>query len=176
MILPYNDHTPVLGQNVFVAPDATVIGRVTLGDQSSVWFQTVIRGDVHWITVGARSNIQDRCVIHVTSGKHPTVIGDDSTIGHSVTLHGCTIGDRCLIGIGAVILDEAVIGEGSLVAAGALVTPRTVIPPYSLVMGSPARVKRSLTDAERERYGTHSRSYVSLAATYIAQAINGLSR
>lgn len=167
MIRRFGEHIPRLGQQVWVAPEATVIGRVELGDQASVWPQTVIRGDVHWIQIGARSNIQDGCVIHVTTDTHPTILEEDVTVGHSVTLHGCTLKRGCLIGIGAVVMDQAVVGEGALVAAGALVTPRTVIPPHTLAVGSPARVKRPLSEAEREHVALHADRYVKLAARYL---------
>jgi len=168
VIRPFGDASPVLAPDVFVAPSADVIGRVELGAQSSVWFQTVIRGDVHWIRIGARTNIQDRCVIHVTGGHHPTVLEDDVTIGHSVTLHGCIVRRGALVGIGSVVLDEAEIGEGALIGAGSLVTPRTVIPPHTLALGSPARVRRPLTDEERRHLAEHAPRYVTLAASYLA--------
>ncbi|MFT5429945.1 MAG: carbonic anhydrase/acetyltransferase-like protein (isoleucine patch superfamily) [Myxococcota bacterium] len=167
MIHRFGEHFPTLGDNVFVADDATIIGRVEIGAQSSVWFQTVIRGDVHWIRIGERSNIQDGCVIHVTTDTHPTIIEDDVTVGHSVTLHGCTLKRGCLIGIGSVVMDEAVIGEGALVAAGSLVTPRTLIPPHTLAVGSPAKPKRLLTEAERADVADHADRYVTLAARYL---------
>lgn len=171
MILSFEGNEPHLAPDVFVAPDAAVIGRVEVGPQSSVWFQTVIRGDVHWIRIGARTNIQDRCVIHVTTDTHPTIVGDDVTVGHSVTLHGCTLEAGCLIGIGSVIMDEAVVGEGALVAAGSLVTPRTVIAPHTLAIGRPARSKRPLTADERAHLALHADRYVGLSRRYLAQGV-----
>jgi carbonic anhydrase/acetyltransferase-like protein (isoleucine patch superfamily) len=169
VIIPFDEHHPTLAPDVFVAPDATVIGRVEIGAQSSIWFQSVVRGDVHWIKIGQRSNIQDRSVIHVTTDLYPTIIGDDVTVGHSVTLHGCTLEDGCLVGIGSIVMDQAVVGAGALIAAGSLVTPRTVIPPNTLAVGSPCRPKRLLTDAEREHLALHGPRYVQLAAKYRAQ-------
>ncbi|MEJ2198620.1 MAG: gamma carbonic anhydrase family protein, partial [Desulfuromonadales bacterium] len=148
MILEHNGIAPQLDASVFLAPSACVIGDVQIGEKSSLWFNVLVRGDVNYIRIGKRTNIQDGTVIHVTLKTHPTVIGDDVSVGHSVTLHGCTIQDGCLIGIGAIILDGVEVGESSLVAAGSLLTPGTKIPPRSLVMGSPARVRKQLTDAE----------------------------
>ncbi len=167
MILSFEGNAPTLAPSVFVAPDAAVIGRVSVGDSSSVWFGTVIRGDVHWITIGKRVNVQDRSVIHVTTDLHPTIIEDDVSVGHSVTLHGCTLKRGCLIGIGAVVLDQAIIGEGAFVGAGALVTPGTVIPPGVLALGSPARPKRDLTQGERDLLVLTTERYVDLGARYL---------
>ena len=143
MLKAYNGSAPVLGERCFVAETAAVIGNVTMGDDVSVWYGAVIRGDAEPITVGGRSNIQDNVTIHNDDG-HPVVIGRNVSIGHNAVVHGATLEDGVLIGMGAVVLNGAVIGEGSLVAAGALVTSNTVIPPCSLVIGSPARVVRCL--------------------------------
>ena len=166
MIFSYREVRPELADSVFVAPTATIIGDVHVGADSSIWFGVVLRGDVNLIRIGRRTNIQDGSIVHVTSQTHATVIGDDVTVGHGVKLHGCTVGDGALIGIGAIVLDGAVIGEGSMVAAGSLVTPGTVVPPRSLVTGSPARVKRPLTDSEiaglkdlAVRYTNYGREY-----------------
>ena len=167
MILDFEGHVPELHPSVFVAPDATVVGRVTIGAESSVWFGTVIRGDVHWIRIGARTNVQDRCVIHVTTDVNPTILEDDVTVGHSVTLHGCTVRRGALVGIGSVVLDRADIGEGALVGAGSLVTPGTVIPPHTLAMGSPCRVRRDLTAEERAYQATLAGGYVALSRRYL---------
>ena len=161
-ILPFRGNLPVLGPDVFVAPLAVIIGDVFLEEKTSVWYQTVIRGDMHFIRVGRRTNIQDHCVIHVTTDTHPVRIGDDVTIGHSVTLHGCTLDDGCLIGMGAVLLDGARVGAGAMVGAGSLVPPGMEIPPRMLVVGSPARVKRPLRPAESEeirRAAEHYQEY-----------------
>ena len=140
--------TPKLAETVFHVDSAEIIGDVEIGDDSSIWFQVVIRGDVNFIKIGERTNIQDGTVIHVTHKLHPTIIGDDVTIGHNVTLHGCTIGHRCLIGMGAVVMDAAEVADDAMVAAGALVTPGTHIPSGTLYAGAPAKYKRHLTESE----------------------------
>ena len=132
---------PVLGRGVFLAETCAVIGDVEIGDETSIWYGTVIRGDVMPIRIGARTSVQDNTVVHVTAGRYGTTIGNDCTIGHGAIIHACTVEDFCLIGMGAIVLDGARIGRGSLVGAGALVTPGTDIPPGSLVIGSPAKVK-----------------------------------
>jgi carbonic anhydrase/acetyltransferase-like protein (isoleucine patch superfamily) len=159
---------PVLGKGVFVAENAAIIGDVVIGDESSIWYATTVRGDVMPIRIGARTSIQDNTVIHVTSDFSGTTIGDDCTIGHSAIIHACTVEDFCLIGMGSILLDGARIGTGSLVGAGALVTPGTDIPPGSLVIGSPAKVKRPLNDKEREQIRYGAAHYVELARAYIA--------
>jgi carbonic anhydrase/acetyltransferase-like protein (isoleucine patch superfamily) len=166
LVLPYAGVTPRLGRDVFVAPNATLIGDVELGDEASVWFGCVLRGDIGSIRIGARTNVQDLVCMHLTDGVSVTVVGADVTIGHGAILHGCTVGDRCLIGMGSILLDNAVIGEGSLVAAGSLVPPRMVVPPRSLVRGNPAKVLREVTEDEgrlgilgAEHYVEHARRY-----------------
>jgi len=168
VVRPIDGHTPMLGRNVFLAETCAVIGDTVIGDESSIWYSTVLRGDVMPIRVGARTSIQDGTVVHVTSGFSGTTIGDDCTIGHAAIIHACTVEDFCLIGMGSILLDGAVIGRGSLVGAGALVTPGTVIPPGSLVLGSPAKVKRPLNDKEREQIDFGAKHYVELAARYLA--------
>jgi carbonic anhydrase/acetyltransferase-like protein (isoleucine patch superfamily) len=158
--------TPELGKGVFLAETCSVIGDVVIGDESSIWYGTVIRGDVMPIQIGARTSIQDNAVIHVTSDFSGTIVGDDCTVGHSAILHACTIEDFCLIGMGAIILDGARVGRGSLVGAGALVTPGTDIPPGSLVVGSPATVKRPIREREREQIAYGAQHYVELARRY----------
>jgi carbonic anhydrase/acetyltransferase-like protein (isoleucine patch superfamily) len=160
---------PVLGNDVFLADSATVIGDVVLGDQASVWYSVVIRGDVFPIRIGARTNIQDGTVIHITNGKSATTIGDDVTVGHMALLHGCTVKDRTLIGMGAVVLDDAVVGEESIVAAGALVPPRMVVPPRSLVMGRPAKVARALTEKDGVWGLDAAKLYVEYARTFMTR-------
>lgn len=169
LIVPYGGITPRLGRDVFVAPNATIIGDVELDDEASVWFGCVLRGDIGSIRVGARTNVQDLVCMHLTDGISITVIGADVTIGHGAILHGCTVGDRCLIGMGSILLDNAQIGEGSLVAAGSLVPPRFVAPPRSLVRGNPAKVIREVTEDEgrlgllgAEHYVEHARRYRTL--------------
>lgn len=147
-IRPYRGHLPVIDPSAFVDDSAQVIGDVVIGAESSVWMQTVIRGDVNYIRIGDRSNVQDGTVVHVQHDTHPTIIGHDVTIGHGAIVHGCTISDRVLVGMGAIILNGAQIGEDCIIAAGTLVTEGTVIPPRSMVMGSPGKVRRPLTDAD----------------------------
>lgn len=173
MIINFKDYTPEIGKRTWIADSADVIGRCKIGEDSSIWFQVAIRADVHFITIGSRTSIQDGSMIHVTHHKkddmsdgHPTVVGDDVTVGHKVMLHGCTIEDACLIGMSATILDGAVIGKESIVGAGSLVTKNKVFPPRSLIMGSPAKVIRELSDEEvKELYASASR-YVEFKSHY----------
>jgi carbonic anhydrase/acetyltransferase-like protein (isoleucine patch superfamily) len=165
MIYQLGDQIPQLDEDVYIAPSADVIGSVSLGARSSVWFGAVLRGDNDQISVGARSNIQDNTVIHVDAGV-PVTIGDDVSIGHSVVIHGCTICDKALIGNGAVVLDFAEIGENSLVGANALVTERKRFPARSLILGSPAKVVRELTDEEVEQLSRNVQSYLNKAQRY----------
>ena len=147
-IYSWKEHTPLLGKNVWVAPDAQVIGQVALGEDSSVWFSCLVRGDVHKISIGKGTNIQDHSVLHVTQGKFPLEIGDFCTLGHRVTVHGCTLKDYVFIGMGATVLDGCELGEFSLLGAGSLLTPGKKIPPRMLAMGSPAKVIREITEKE----------------------------
>lgn len=172
MIRGYEGVRPKLGVRAWVDVSAQVIGDVELGDDASVWMNTVIRGDVNRIRVGARTNVQDNCVLHVTS-VHPTVLEDEVTVGHSVTLHGCTIRRRCLVGIGAIVLNGAVVGEESIVAAGALVPEGMEVPPGSVVMGSPAKVRRSVKDEEREELERYAENYVRYKEAYRAESGEG---
>jgi carbonic anhydrase/acetyltransferase-like protein (isoleucine patch superfamily) len=167
MIKPFQQSFPSIHGSVFIAEDAVVIGSVEIGESSSVWYGCILRGDVNFIRVGERTNIQDGSIIHVSSKTNPTILEDEITIGHRVTLHGCHIESNCLIGIGSIILDGARIGRNSLVAAGSLVTPNTHVPPRSLVMGSPAKVKRELTDEEVEKYSRNWKNYVELSRIYL---------
>ena len=159
---------PRLGRGVFLAETCAVIGEVEIGDESSIWYGTVVRGDVMAIRIGARTSLQDGSVVHVTSGFSGTTIGDDCTIGHAAIIHACTIEDACLIGMGAIVLDGARIGRGSFVGAGALVTPGTDIPPGSFVLGAPARVKRPVSEKQREQIDYGAKHYVELARGYLA--------
>lgn len=166
-IYEYKGIRPVLGKDVYVAPNATLIGDVHLGDQCGLWFGAVVRGDVHSIRIGARTNVQDNAVVHVTNDRAATTIGDDVTIGHLAMLHGCTVGNRCLIGMASVVLDHAVIGDECFVAAGTLVTPGTKIPPRSMVMGRPGKAVRPLTPEELAWIDEASRLYVGYAQTFM---------
>ena len=151
---------PRLHPSVFVAEGAQVMGDVEIGEDSSVWYNTVIRGDVNSIRIGSRTNIQDLTMIHVEKGTHPTRLGDDVTVGHHVVIHGCTIGNRVLVGIGAIVLNGVVIEDDVFIAAGTLLTPGTRVPSGSMVMGSPGKVKRPLTEAERVGQVPHAAGYV----------------
>ena len=167
MIKTFQNKTPKIHESVFVADDAMIIGDVEIGKHSSVWFGSILRGDVNFIRIGERVNIQDAGVIHVSSKTNPTILEDEITLGHRVTLHGCYVETGCLIGIGAIVLDGARIGKNSLVAAGSLVTPNTKIPERSLVMGSPAKVKRELSDEEVDDLKRFWQNYVKLSEIYI---------
>lgn len=167
MIRTYQGVKPTVPTSAFIEETAVVIGDVVLGEESSVWFNSVVRGDVHYIRIGHRTNVQDLCMLHVTHDTHPLIIGDDVTIGHHVVLHGCTIKDRVLIGMGAIIMDGAVIGEDCVVGAGALVTERTIVPPKSLILGSPAKVKRPVTGEELAWIRESAQNYVRYAKTYL---------
>jgi len=166
MIHAYNGIRPRIHPSVFVAEGAQIIGDVEIGRDSSVWFNTVIRGDVHFIRIGERTNIQDGCVLHVTHDTYPLVVGSDVTVGHGAVLHAATLKDRCLIGMGAIILDDATVGSDSLVAAGSLVMEHFQVPEGSLVAGVPARVKRMLTEEEREGIAQSARNYMDYVNSY----------
>jgi carbonic anhydrase/acetyltransferase-like protein (isoleucine patch superfamily) len=173
MILKFKKWFPKISKKAWVAPSADIIGNVKIGADSSVWFGVVIRGDVHKIRIGKRTSIQDLSMIHVTHYKkedmsdgNPTIIGDDVTVGHKVMLHGCTIENGCLIGMSATILDGAVIGEGSIVGAHSLVTSNKVFPPHSLIMGSPAKVVKTLNDEEVANLIAHAGRYVKFKEEY----------
>ena len=166
MVRDYKGRSPRIDPSCFVDGSAQVIGDVEIGADSSVWFNTVIRGDIHFIQIGRRTNLQDLSVIHVTRDLHPVKVGDDVTVGHRVVLHGCTIGNRVLVGIGSVVMDGVEIGDDCVIGAGSLVTPGTRIPPGSLALGSPARVKRPLTVEEREWIRSSAENYVEYARDY----------
>lgn len=158
--------TPELGDQVFLAENAVVIGNTNIGEKASIWYNVVIRGDVNAIRIGSRTNIQDNTVIHATYQTHPTTIGDDVTVGHSCLLHGCTIHKGSLIGMGAIVMDGAEIGEYSLVGAGALVTEGKKFPPRSLILGRPAQVKRELSDQEVEMLKQSIQNYLLYKTWY----------
>lgn len=167
MIYAYKDHKPKIPKSVFVAPNATVIGDVEIGEDSSIWFNVLIRGDVNRIRIGAQTNIQDGSILHVTLDEWPLHVGDGVTVGHGAILHGCTIGDHCLIGMGARVLDGAHIGANCLVAAGSLVREGVKVPENSLVAGVPAIVKRSLSQKEIEQIACSSERYVRYKKSYM---------
>jgi len=169
-IMPWKGTDPEIGKDVFIASGARVIGDVVLGAESNIWFNVVIRGDVNSIRVGFRTNIQDNAVVHVTRETGPTNIGSDVTIGHSAVIHACTIEDNCLIGMGAVVLDGARIRKNSFVAAGSVVTPGKDFLPGSMIMGSPAKVARPLSEKEIASLQHSADHYVELARTYFPRA------
>ncbi|MDR0965733.1 MAG: gamma carbonic anhydrase family protein [Myxococcales bacterium] len=158
---------PNVSPDAFIDESAQLIGDVTVGARSSVWCNAVVRGDVNFIRIGEETNVQDLACLHVTHDTHPLVLGDRVSVAHGVCLHGCTIGDGTLIGIGAIVLDGAIVGEGCLVAAGSLVTPKMEIPPHSFVMGAPARVHRSLADAEVSNLLENAANYVRYREAYL---------
>ena len=167
MLVAYQGRLPQVAADAFVAPTATLVGDVHVGSESGVWFGVILRGDVNSIRIGRRTNLQDGTIVHVTSVTYPTVVGDEVTVGHGVKLHGCTIDNGCLIGIGSIVLDGAVIGEQSLVAAGSLVVPGTVVPPRSLVVGSPASVRRPLSEQECQQLQLLAAKYVAYRLDYL---------
>ena len=166
MLHIYRGITPKLAEDVFCVDSAEIIGDVEIGAASSIWFQVVIRGDVNYIRIGDRTNIQDGTVIHVTNKTHPTLLGHDVTIGHNVTLHGCKIGNRCLIGMGAVVMDGVEIEDDVMIAAGALVTPGTHVPSGTLFAGAPAKYKRHLSDQEITGLQQSADNYLSYVKSY----------
>ncbi len=173
MIRSFQGMQPQIDSSAFIAETAVVIGDVTVGAESSIWYNVVARGDVNFIRIGSRSNIQDLTMLHVTHKKHaddpgaPLVIGDDVTVGHSVTLHGCTIGNGAFIGMQAMVMDKAVVGEGALVGARALVTEGTIIPPHTLWVGAPARYKRDLNPDEIAWLKRSAGNYVKYSREYL---------
>jgi len=166
-IYEFKGMVPALGRDTWVADTASVIGDVVLGAQANVWFGAAVRGDYMPIRVGARTNIQDNAVVHITHETAKTTIGDDVTVGHGAIVHGATVGNLCLIGMGAILLNNAVVGEGSIIAAGALVTENTVIPPRSLYMGVPAKFKKHLSDPDRIFIDMHAAHYLDYKEIYL---------
>lgn len=165
-VISYGGKSPQIHPSVFLCDGVRIIGDVQIGEDSSIWFNTVIRGDIHYIKIGRRVNVQDMCMLHVTSGRFPLTLEDEVSIGHGVNLHGCTLKRGCLVGIGAIVLDGSVVGEGSLIAAGALVREGQIVPPGVLFAGLPGKVLRDLTPAEIERVGKTPEHYFSYAAEY----------
>ena len=170
MLRTYRSISPTVHPSAFVDTSAQVIGDVHLGPESSVWMNVVVRGDVHYIRIGARTNIQDLTMVHVMRDTNPTVIGDNVTIGHSAVVHGCTVEDRCLIGMGAILLNGCVIGTGSIVAAGTLVPEGMVVPPGSMVMGLPGKVRRALTPDEDASIKWYADNYVRYRLEFQAES------
>lgn len=173
MIRPFSGVHPKIDPTVFIAETAVIVGDVEIGAQSSIWYNVVARGDVNYIRIGKRTNVQDLSMLHVTHKKDaadpgaPLIIGDDVTVGHSVTLHGCTIKNGAFIGMQAIVMDKAVVGRGALVGARALVTEGTIIPPHTLWVGAPAKYKRDLTQEEIARLANSASNYVNYALQYI---------
>ncbi|MBI3949425.1 MAG: gamma carbonic anhydrase family protein [Acidobacteria bacterium] len=170
MIRPFKGVHAKIAETAFVHEMATVIGDVHIGEHSSIWPGAVLRGDLYYIRVGRYTNIQDGSILHVITGKYPTIVGDYVTVGHNVILHGCTVKDRCLIGMGAIVLDDAVVGEQALVAAGSLVAMGQVVPPRTLVAGIPAKVKRELSEEEIQRMEEGCNHYLELKEIYLKES------
>jgi carbonic anhydrase/acetyltransferase-like protein (isoleucine patch superfamily) len=169
-IRAYRGKFPQIAASAYIDPASVIIGDVVIGDDASVWPMCVVRGDVHYIRIGNRTNIQDGCVLHVMKDQYPLVLGDEVTVGHAVTLHGCTIESRALVGMGAIVLNGAVVGTGSIIAAGTLVTERSVIPPGSLVLGSPGTVKRPLNEKELASINQYAIRYAGYREIYRKEA------
>lgn len=166
MIHKFKGAEPVIGKDVYMSEGTQIIGNVTIGDQANIWFGAVVRGDMNSIAIGRGTNVQDNSTVHITE-KLPTVIGDYVTVGHNCVIHACTIGNECLIGMGSTILDGAVIGEGSIVGANSLVTMNKSFPPHSMIMGSPAKVVRRLSEDEIQRIKDSAARYINYAKSYI---------
>lgn len=169
MIRPYKGVSPKIATSCYIDDSAQIIGDVVIGENSSVWMNAVIRGDVNSIRIGTNSNVQDCSVLHGMLGQHQVIVGDWVTVGHSVTLHGCTIKDCCLIGMGSVILNGAVIGEGSIIAAGTVVPEGTIVEPKSLWMGVPGKLKKKLDESSRETILRYAKNYLEYREQYIAE-------
>jgi carbonic anhydrase/acetyltransferase-like protein (isoleucine patch superfamily) len=161
----FKEHTPMIGDNCFMAAGSQIIGNIVLEENANIWFNSVLRGDVNQVFIGKNTNIQDLSMLHVTQAD-PLIIKENVTIGHSVTLHGCIVERNCLIGMGATVLDRSVIGEYSIVAAGSVVSPNKVFPPKSMIMGVPAKVVRQLSEKEIDMLNNHYKSYVKYAAEF----------
>jgi carbonic anhydrase/acetyltransferase-like protein (isoleucine patch superfamily) len=170
VIRSFSGKTPQIAASAYVDPQAVVIGDVVIGDDSSIWPCAVVRGDCHWIRIGARTSIQDGSVLHVEQEKHPLVIGDGNVVGHRVILHGCTVETNCLIGMGSVILNGAVIGSGSVIAAGSVIAEGTVVPPGSLFMGVPGKLRRQVSPEETKRILEGAKHYVEYKNTFMREA------
>jgi carbonic anhydrase/acetyltransferase-like protein (isoleucine patch superfamily) len=169
MIRPFKGRTPTIPPTCYVDPSAQIIGDVTLGEHASIWMNAVLRGDVHEIRIGANTNIQDNCVLHGMKQQWGVYLGEYVTVGHSVTLHGCVIEDRCLIGMGTIILNGARIGAGSIIAAGTLIPEKTIVEPGSLWMGSPGKFRRKLEKADEETILRYARNYLGYKEEYLKE-------
>ena len=170
MIKKFRGKSSIIPDSCYISESVDLIGDVTLGENVSLWFGTVVRGDMHFITIGNRSNIQDNSVIHVTTNISPTRIGNEVTVGHNAIIHGATIEDRCLIGMGSIIMDDVVVGAGSIIGAGALLPPNMIIPPRSLVVGLPAKVVRHTSDEELEMIIERAQHYIDFSQEYKNQS------
>jgi len=169
MIRTFRGCAPQIAPNAYVDPQAVVIGDVVIGEDASIWPCAVLRGDYNAIRIGARASVQDGCVLHIESGKYAVTVGSNVTVGHRVILHGCTVENDCLIGMGSILLNGCKIGVGSIVAAGTLITERTEIPPGSLVMGAPGKVRRAVTGEERQRIALSAEHYVAFKNDFLAE-------
>jgi gamma-carbonic anhydrase len=167
IIRPFKDKRPKIAASAFIADGVVIIGDVEIGEQVSIWYNAVLRADVGMIRIGARSNVQDGSCVHMTSELSHAIIGEDVTVGHNAIVHGATVEDGCLIGMGSILLDNAVIGRQSLVAAGAVVPPRMIVPPFSMVRGTPAKVVRELSEDERLEGRRGAAHYVELARDHV---------
>lgn len=170
-IRPYQGKWPRIATSAYVDPSAVIIGDVEIGEDASVWPMVVVRGDVNYIRIGARTNIQDGSVLHVMKDEYPLILGDDITVGHSVTLHGCTVESRCLIGMRATLLNGVFVGENSIVAAGTLLTERTAVPARSLVLGSPGKVKRAISEVDEASIRRYAKRYVEYKNIYREECV-----
>ncbi len=168
MIRSFRGVTPRIHPSCFIEDSAQILGDVEVGEESSVWFNCVLRGDVDAIRIGKRTSIQDLSLVHVLANKYPTHVGDDVTVGHHVVLHGCRVGNRVLVGMGAIVMDDVTIGDDCVIGAGALITPGTQVPPGSLVVGSPAKVRRPITEEERQWIARSAQNYVRYTAEHKA--------
>jgi carbonic anhydrase/acetyltransferase-like protein (isoleucine patch superfamily) len=166
LIRSYRGHWPQIAPSAYIDPAAVIIGNVTIGERASIWPGVVVRGDVHWIRIGARTNVQDGSVLHVMKDQFPLALGDGVTVGHGVILHGCMIESRVLIGMGSILLNNVRVGSGSIIAAGTLVPEGTLVPPNSLFMGHPGKLRRELTPQDLESIDAYASRYVEYAETY----------
>ena len=166
MIKLFQGKSPVIPTSCYISESVDIIGNVILGEETNIWFGSVVRGDMNFIQIGARTNIQDNCTVHVTTDTAPTIIGTGVTIGHNAIIHGCTIEDNCLIGMGAIIMDNAVVGEGSLIGAGAVIPPNLIIPSRSLAVGLPVKVIRKVNETEYAEILERSQHYIDFAEEY----------